>query len=87
MNPPTTAPAGAFKIRNNTGIQSNRNLVPGFYYHTSTKEPIAAVRNIGNESPKKDQFKIPKRLNNQISNMMTSNERTTKAGTAWPSTR
>jgi hypothetical protein len=49
----TTAPAGAFKIRTNTagGQDSHRNLKPGFYYHTSSREPVAAVKNIGNDSP------------------------------------
>jgi len=73
-------------------INSNRNIAPGFYYHTSSKEPIASVRNIGNESPIKDQMKSTAhgiRAIKQMDprNQTTSGERTTKAGTAWPSTR
>ena len=33
------------------GNKSNRDMImpPGFYYHTSSKEPIAVVKNIGIE--------------------------------------
>lgn len=83
--PPTTAPIGIFNPRG----QKNRNLAPGFYYHTSSKEPIAVVKNINMESPEKDQFKGPKRLKTRPldQTQVISAERTTKAGTAIPSTR
>jgi len=32
---------------NAQALDSKRNLAPGFYYHTSSKEPIATVKNIG----------------------------------------
>lgn len=80
VQPPTTAPA--FKYR--TG-QPNRNLAPGFYYHTSSKEPVAVVKNLGNESPVKEQYKVPRRYN--PNDGVVSAERTTKAGTAVASTR
>ena len=93
---PTTAPLGALKP-NKAMLQaqdSKRNLAPGFYYHTSSKEPIAIIKNIGETQEitkelvkssvfgnrgvhsKQVEFRVP-----------TSGEATTKAGTAWPSTR
>lgn len=58
---------------------------PGFYYHTSGKEPVASVKNIDfSESPK---TAAAKRYKPGEKVIIPSVERTTKAGTAWPSTR
>jgi hypothetical protein len=49
-NHPTTAPTGAIKPSKVLNpIKSNRNLQPGFHYHTSSKEPVAVIKNIGND--------------------------------------
>lgn len=47
---PPTAPSGAIKPNKGLNpVKSNRNIQPGFHYHTSTKEPIAVIKNIGSE--------------------------------------
>jgi hypothetical protein len=60
--PPTTAPEGYLRARAGATANNNRNMAPGFYYHTSSKEPIATVKNINMDSPQNDQFKGPKRF-------------------------
>jgi hypothetical protein len=47
---PPTAPIGAIKPSKGLNpVKSNRNIQPGFHYHTSTKEPVAVIKNIGSE--------------------------------------
>lgn len=75
-------------------MDTKRGLAPGFYYHTSSKEPIASVKNIGDESDvnmnKSTAYGI-RPIHSKHTDIRgqnnTSGERTTKAGTAWPSTR
>ena len=85
---PPTAPIGALKPNKGLNpVKSNRNIQPGFHYHTSSKEPVAAIKNIGSEvqesmkSTQRGIFNLQQRVQSM------SGDRTTKAGTAIPSTR